>query len=138
MLHWLISAIGLAALKSEISAMAERAGRRAILYVLIVVLWLTALGFAVATFTIWLSGQLGAIAACGIIAAALAVLGLALQLGLTLSARRRSRPQPPSIDMLLAELGKSAGGAATDAGPLGPLALVAVLGWLLGRQMGRK
>ncbi|MCR4282273.1 MAG: hypothetical protein NUV72_04510 [Bauldia sp.] len=137
LLGWLISAIGGAALKGEVSAMAQRAGRRTILYALAVVLWLTACGFAIAAFTVWLAGQLGVIAACTIIAAALAVIGLALQLGLAFTASRRNER---SVEKVLAALAAQAEppAAVGEGSALGSLALVAILGWLLARQVSRK
>src|SRR5438105_3796774 len=92
-LRWLISALGFAALKGETASIAHRIGRSVMLYAILAILWLTALGFALAAFAIWLAGQLGAPAACAIIAAALAVIGLAIQVAMALSSRRR-KPEP--------------------------------------------
>lgn len=134
MLGQLISAVGLAALKGEAAAAAQRAGKRTALYVLAVILWVTALGFLVAALTIWLAGKLGAVAACVIVAAALAVIGLAVQLGLMLTSRRRRQSGINLSAPGLSATGQ-AGGVGSD---IGSLAVVAVIGWLLGRQMTRK
>ena len=134
MIGRLISMFGLAALKGEATAMAERAGKRAALYVLVAILWFAALGFLVAAFTIWLAGELGGLAACAIIAAGLAAVGLIVQVALAITARRRQRSQ-----VNVSVPGFSATGTATGSGgDIGALAVVAVVGWLLGRQMTKK
>ena len=137
LLRWLISTIGLAALKGEITAAASRAGKRSALYFVAAIAWLVALGFLVAALTIWLSNWLGPIAACGIIAGVLIVVGVAIQVGLAITSRRRD---PPAVDPLAALGAPAAAGAAVQAagGTLGSLALIAVIGWLLGRQATRK
>ena len=88
-LRWLISAIGLAALKGEASTLARNVGRRAAVVVLLALVWVTAIGFALGSLTVWLSHEFGVVAACGIIAAGLAVIGLGVQLAVVLSARRK-------------------------------------------------
>ncbi len=136
MLRWLISTVGLAALQGEVSAAVRRAVRRALLGALAVLLWLVALGFAVATFIIWLSGELGPIAACGIVAAALAIGGLVVQFVLAMSASRRRRERPPSplSDLAAGFDGKPGAGVGT----LGSMVIVAVAGYLLGRGIFRR
>jgi len=131
-LNWLISGVGAGLLKGEISARLQRAGRHAALMVLAVVLWVVALGFALGAFVTWLSEQLGAVAACGIVAAAFAVLALIVQLTLRLSRGPRSRPQPAPLFSGLPgseELAK--------ASPIGLVVVIALLGFLLGRQNRR-
>ena len=132
MLNWLISSVAAGLLKGELSARLQRAGRHAALMVLALVLWLAALGFALGAFVTWLSQQLGPVAACGIVAAAFAVLALIIHLTLRLSRGPRSRPHPsPSFSGLPGseELAK--------ASPIGLVAVIAVLGYLLGRQTRR-
>lgn len=134
MLGSLISTLGFAALKGEATAMAERAGKRAALYVVVGILWLAALGFLVAAITIWLSDWIGGLAACAVIAAVLAAGGLIVQIALMMTARRRRRSQV-NVSMP----GFSATGTATGGGAdVGTLAVIAVMGWLLGRQMTKK
>ncbi len=130
----LLTGLGFAALKGEVSAVAERAGKRAGLYVLLGILWLAALGFLFAALTIWLTQMFGGIAACAIIAAAFAVLGLIVQVVLMVGARRK-RPARPEVNLNIPGLNATASGAPTD---IGALAVVAFVGWLLGRQMNRK
>ena len=134
LLRWLISTIGVTTLKGELSAIMKRAGRRVLLGAIGLLLWLTALGFALATFVIWLATELGAIAACGIIAASLAVLGLAIQIVLTVSSSRRKKAKSPLADL-------AAGindGFGTSGGSLGSMVVVALAGYLLGRHISRR
>jgi hypothetical protein len=88
-LRWLISAIGFAALKGEASTLARNVGRRAAVVVLLALVWVTAIGFALGSLTVWLSHEFGMVAACAIIAAGLAVIGLGVQLAVMLRARRK-------------------------------------------------
>ena len=135
LLRWLISTIGVAALKGEISTIVKRAGRRALLAAIALLLWLTAFGFALATFVAWLSMELGTIAACGIVAAVLAVVGLVIQVALAVGGnRRRKKPRPP-----LANFAASLeDGLGTDTGGLGAIVIVALAGYLLGRRIFRR
>jgi hypothetical protein len=129
MLNWLISSVGAGLLKGEISARLQRAGRHAALIALAGLLWLTAVGFALGAFVTWLSEQVGAVAACGIVAAGFAVLALIIQLTLRLSRGPRAQPQASPLFSGLPGSEELAG-----ASPLGMVAVIAVLGYLLGRQ----
>jgi hypothetical protein len=137
LLRWLISAVGLATLKGEVSQAVGRATRRALLAAVIGILWLIAIGFAIAALAVWLSHVLGTAAACAIIAGGLAVIGLALQLVLALGGKRK--PPPAATPF-------SAAGTATDATEGTPfegqnltsIALIGVIGYLIGRQIFRK
>jgi hypothetical protein len=134
MLGHLISALGLAALKGEATAAAQRAARRTAAWVAIGILWVAAVGFLIAALTIWLAGWLGGIAACVIIAAAFVVIGLIVQIAMAMTSRRRQRTEFNLSAPGLSASG-SASGPATD---IGALAVIAVVGWLLGRQMTKK
>jgi hypothetical protein len=132
MLHWLISAAGGGLLKGEVTERLRRAGRRAGLMAVVIVLWLAALGFAVAAFMTWLSEKLGPVEACGVVAAALAVVAIVVQVTLRLS---RGRPSREKVRSPLADLGL--GEELASASPIGMVAVIALLGYLLGRS-GRK
>ena len=133
MLRWLISTAGAGLLKGEVTERLRRARRRAGIMVFVVVLWLAALGFAVAAFMTWLSEKLGPIEACGIVAATLAVVAIIVQITLRLS---RGRPSREKVRSPLADLGL--GEELASASPVGMVAVIALLGYLLGRQTGRK
>jgi uncharacterized membrane protein (DUF485 family) len=133
MLRWLISTIGVTALKGEVSAMVKRASRRAALAAVAFLLWLIAFGFALAAFVLWLSAQVGAIAACGIVAGIFAVLGIGIQIGLAIGGRRRTETRSP-LAGLAAGLDKELG---VNAGSLGSMVVVALAGYLLGRRLFR-
>ena len=134
-LRWLISAIGLAALKGEASTLARGVGRRAAVVALLAVVWMTAIGFALGSLAVWLSHELGVVAACAIIAAGLAVIGLGVQLAVVLSARRK----PSSgFKSPLGDMGSNGLGAAFPGGTnVSAMAVVAIAGYLLGRQLFR-
>jgi hypothetical protein len=133
MLRWLISVAGGSLLKGEVAERLRRTGRRAGIMVFVVVLWLAALGFGIAAFMTWLSEKLGPVEACGIVAAALAVVALIVQVTLRLSRGRPSREKPraPLADSGLGE-------ELASASPLGMVVVIALLGYLLGRQGGGK
>jgi hypothetical protein len=136
MLRWLISAIGFAALKGEVSAMVQRAAQRAVLMVIVLLLWLGAFSFALAALAVWLSSELGPIAAYGIIAGGFAVIGIAIQVGLAISARNRKKAAPK---MSIPGFTTGADGTQTpDIANLGSMAVVAIAAFLLGRQIFRK
>ncbi len=135
LLRWLLSTIGLAALKGEITAFAKRAGRCALLVAIAGVCWLIAFGFALGALVVWLSSKVGPIGACGIVAAAFIVLALVLQLALTLTANLR-RDDPPSP--LAGLTGLEEGGLGASAGSLGSMVIVAVAGYLIGRRIFRR
>jgi hypothetical protein len=135
-LRWLISAIGFAALKGEATSMARRAGRRAVIIALLVLVWVTALGFALAALAVWLSAMLGAAAACAVIAGGLAVVGLVAQVSLVLS--DRNKPASPGISLPFPDLTNADGSPNPEASSLGAMAIVGIAGYLLGRQLLRR
>ena len=136
LLRWLISAVGFAALKGEVSGIVQRAAQRAVLMLMVLLLWLGAFSFALAALAVWLSSELGPIAAYGIIAGGFAVIGIAIQVGLAISARSRKRAAPK---MSIPGFTTSADGTHTpDVANLGSMAIVAIAGYLLGRQIFRK
>lgn len=134
-LRWLISAIGFAALKGEASTLARNVGRRAAVVVLLAAIWVAAIGFALGSLTVWLSHEFGMVAACAIIAAGLAVIGLGVHLAVMLSARRK-----PSGGFKF-PLGETSlngiGGALPGGTNVSAMAVVAIAGYLLGRQLFR-
>jgi len=132
MLRWLISTVGAGFLKGEVTERLRRAGRRAGVMAAVVVLWLAAVGFAVASLMTWLSEKLGAVEACSIVAATLAIIAVIVQITLRLS---RGRPSREKARAPLADLGL--GEELSSASPIGMVAVIALLGYLLGRT-GRK
>jgi hypothetical protein len=134
MLRWLISAVGFAALKGEASAAIQRTTRRIVLYLVAMMLWVAAFGFAVGALAVWLSDELGPIAACGIIAAGFAVIGLIIVAVIAAGDRRRAaRPISP-----LPNLTATASAAMPDLGTVGTFAAVGIVGVLLGRWLFRR
>ena len=130
MLSSLLSAAGLAALRDEVAAVARRGRRRAILLAAAILLWLLAFGFTLASLTIWLAANMGAIAAFGSLAAAFAVIALVVQL---IAAARR-KPRSP----LSAPTPGAAKKDAQNGNPLGAMAIFALAGYLIGRHLFRR
>ena len=126
-----LGAIGLAALKAEIRA----AGRRIAIAAISGLLLALAACFAIAACTVWLAGMIGTIWALLVMAALFLVLMLIVQGVARLALGRRRRPPPPP------PLSPAAAGEAPteDAVPpgseIGAVAIVALIGFLLARQM---
>jgi hypothetical protein len=136
LLRWLISAIGFATLKGEVSAMVQRAAQRAVLMLMVLLLWLGAFSFALAALAVWLSSELGPIAAYGIIAGGFAIIGIFIQIGLAVSANNRKKAAPK---ISIPGFTPNADGTQTpDVANLGSMAVIAIAGFLLGRQIFRK
>jgi hypothetical protein len=128
----LLASVGLAALEGELTAIARRARRRAILTAVAMLLWVVAFAFALAALTVFLAGLLGPLAACGIVGGVFAIVALILQI--IASAQARRPPPPPSLAALEATLGKEAGDGTT----FGLMAIVAVAGYMLARHLFRR
>jgi hypothetical protein len=127
MLRWLISTIGLAALREQF----HRAVQRAVLTAVTVVLWLVVLGFALAAFTVWLAGVVGVIWALLIVAAVFALIAIVIHIVIALTARRREPVTAPLAGLATA-------GAMPEIGAAGAIVGAIVIAFLLVRQFGRK
>jgi hypothetical protein len=136
MLRSLITTVGLAAVTGQIAGAVRRASRRAGLAAAAGIMWLIAFAFGVAAFTVWLSDKLGVFWALTIVAGIFAVVGICLSVALALTANRQN--QSSFQQQLAGMAAPAAAGAAGTGSMLGSLAFLAVVGWLLGRQMGGK
>jgi hypothetical protein len=134
-LRRLISAIGFAALKGEAAKFARSVGRRAAIVMLLAAIWVAATGFALGSLTVWLSHELGTVAACAIIAAGLAAIGLGVQLAMILSARRK--PSGGYKVPLGETISNGNGTPLPVSANLSAMAVVALVGYVLGRQLIR-
>jgi hypothetical protein len=128
LLHWLVRAAGLAALKREAAVAARTAAIRVVLAVAAVLLWLLVAGFLLGAFVVWLSGIVGAIPAAAIVAAVFAIAAIVLQAIAAQLARRRHHFS------FSAEFGKD---APVDPATLGALAVAALAGFFVGNR-GRR
>jgi hypothetical protein len=138
LLRWLISAIGFAALKGEVSGMVQRAARRAVLLLVVLVLWFAAFGFAIAALAVWLASELGVLPALGIMAGIFVAIAIAIHLILAADARKKP-PRPAATAVPFPGLSTGPDGKTNlDMTNLGSLTIVAVAGFLLGRQIFRK
>jgi hypothetical protein len=133
----LLGAIGLAALKAEIRA----AGKRAAVAAISGLLLLTAICFAIAALTVWLAGEIGAIWALLVIAGGFLVLALIVQGVARLTADRpRYRPPParPAPSSPPPVEPQPANRTVPPGSEIGTVAIVALVGFLLARQMLRR
>lgn len=138
----ILTALGLAALKGEAKAAARRVGRRAAFAATTIVLLVLAFSFGLAALTVWLAGLVGVIWALLIIAAAMLVLALIVQFIAYLSdrnppRRQRFRPQMAAA----ADLGQAASDEDAEAptgSAVGSLAVIAVVGFVLARQLFKR
>jgi hypothetical protein len=133
----LLATLGLAALKVEARAIGRRLRVRIAAGAITGILLLTALGFGVAAFTAWLAGEIGVIAALLVVAGIMLLLALIVQVIARLALSRRSAA-PPSRPV--AERGDVASDtdAPSPGSELGSVAVVALVGYLLARQMSRR
>jgi hypothetical protein len=131
MLRWLISTIGLAALREEI----RRGVQRATLAAVAAVLWIVVLAFCLAAFTVWLAGIVGVIWALLIDAGAFALIAIVVHIILAVTARRRASVVPPLAGVAAAGAIPEIGTAGATAGAI--VGVVAIA-FLLARQFRRK
>jgi hypothetical protein len=140
----LLSTFGLAAVKAEARAAAQKFGRQAAIAAATGLLVLTAIGLALAALTVWLAGEVGTIWALLIVAGGLLVVAAILQLVVRLSDRRRpayraAQMPPPGFAGSPFGAAPAAGGEAPPPGSvIGSAAVVALVGFLLARQLGKK
>jgi hypothetical protein len=127
MLRWLISAVGLAALREEL----QRLARRAALSAVAIVLWLIVVGFALAAFTVWLASVVGVIWALLIVAGAFALMAIVIHVIVATMARKPRTAAAP-----LASL--AASGTIPEIGVAGAIVGAVVIAFLIARQFGRK
>ncbi len=133
MLARLISTLGLATLRQEIAGTVRRGMMRAAMATVAVLFWLIAFGFALGALTAWLAATFGAVIACAIIAAGFAIIALVLHFIGAASARRDA---PPSLASVVDEMENRE--TAPEENPLGTLAVVALVGYIMGRYFVRR
>jgi hypothetical protein len=132
--RWLVQAAGLAALRGEAAAMARRASLRAALSVAAGLAWVAVAGFLLGALVVWLSGEVGPILACAIVAGGFAVIALILHLIVA----RLARQQPwARLKAHIREVVEAADETAGE-GAIGALALVALAGFVLGARGRRR
>lgn len=138
MLRSLITTVGFAAVSGQIAGAVRRASRRAGLAAAAMVMWLIAFAFGIAAFTVWLSDKVGVIWALAIVAGIFAIVGVCLSVALALTANRQKQsPFQQQLAGLAAPA--AAAGAAGSGTTFGSLAFIAIVGWILGRQVfGKK
>lgn len=135
----LLSAVGFAAIKGQAQAAARAMGRRFAFAFATGLLAATAVGFGIAAFTVWLAGEIGTIWALLVVAGILLVLAVIVQLvGASLGRPRRRAPAyapPPRLADVSPDPDADVPPAGSEAGAM---AIVAVIGFLLARQLFRR
>jgi len=134
----LFGAVWLAAIKAEIRAASRRIAIAAISGLLIA----TAVCFAIAAFAVWLAREIGTVPALVVIAGGFLVLGLIVQGVARIAAggrpRRAAPAAPPPPPPLHVAEPTSASERIPPGSELGVVATVALMGFLLARQMLRR
>jgi hypothetical protein len=129
----LLTAVGLAAITSEARGTARK-GHIAV-SVATGLLFVTAAGFALWALTGWLANELGTTGALSIVATGLALLGFGV-LGLaSLLDKRRSKSS--QLPRPLADLAQALEAGGHPGSELMAVTVVALIGFLLARQVGR-
>jgi hypothetical protein len=126
--------MGVAAVKGQIAATAKRIARRAALTSFAGLLWLVVFAFALAAFTVWLAGEIGAVAALAAIAGGCAILAIIIHIGLAVTAKRRPRARLQAHFEAKAD----GQGAEADFSAVGSVAIFAAIGYLLGQAFNRR
>ena len=93
------------------------------------ILWLLVAGFLMGAFVIWLSGMVGPIAACAIVAAAFAVIALILHV---IAARMARRRHTWNLKTQFPGLAEAIDNGTLDDSALGALAVAALAGFFVG------
>jgi hypothetical protein len=128
--RWLVQAAGLAALRGEAEAMARRASLRVMLSAAAGLAWLLVAGFLLGALVVWLSGLVGPILACAIVAGGFALVAVVLHVIVS----RLARQQPwARLKAHIREVVEAADETAGE-GAIGALALVALAGFVLGAR----
>jgi hypothetical protein len=128
----LLSLLGIAQLKAQLESLGRYAGAQAILVGSLAVLIVAAVGFALAALTVWLSEQWGPAAALAAVAGGLVVVALLLEVVIVL--RKNARTKHARAFVADAPPDQAALGQAA----FGSVAAVAILGYILGRQIMRR
>jgi len=129
----LLTAVGLAAITSEARSTA-RQGHIAV-FIATGLFFVTAAGFALWALTGWLASELGTTGALSIVATGLALLGLGLQGLAALLDKRRSKSS--QLPRPLADLAQALEAGGHPGSELMTVTVVALIGFLLARQIGR-
>jgi hypothetical protein len=139
----LISAVGFAVLKAEMRIIMRRLAISIATGAAAAFLFLVAAGFLIAAATVWLSQELGTIFALLIVGGVMLLLGLIIFFAGQSAGRRppRARPRDVPPAAVASETARPDPYSPADPPPgseLGSMAVVAVAGFMLARQMFRR
>ena len=143
MLGVLAKAVGLAFAKEQAEAAMRRTARKVALGAAMAFFLALAFGFGLAAFTVWLSRRVGTIDALTIVAAAALAVALIFYVIVALSERqkpvRRAAAMPPPVAETFADINVGSRTSTPPAGSeLGSIAVIALVGFVLARQLWRK
>jgi len=136
-----VAEVGVRMARNEVKAAANRAAKNAAFAAALGVLAILAFGFALAAFTVWLAGEIGAVAALGYIA--LGFLGLAIIVYIIWRVsmggeQRRRQPAPSPLSAAPDAEPPGTGQEPPPGSALGSLGVVALVGFLMARQIFRR
>ena len=127
--------------RHEVKAAVARAVRNAAFGAALAILAVLAFGFALAAFTVWLAGEIGAVPALGYIALGFLVLAVVVYVIWRVSmggGQRRRRPEASPLAAALDGESRESGQEPPAGSALGSLGVVALVGFLMARQMFRR
>ncbi len=128
----LLSALGIVRLKNYLASLGRYVVGQAVLLAGLLLMIVLALGFGVTALTIWLAEQWGPAIAFGVVAGGFLVLALILEVIMVVRRMGRAdaaRKQPAAA---------FGAGMPPDQMAFGSVAAMAVLGYILGRQIMRR
>lgn len=139
----LAKAIGLAVAKQQAEAAVRRTVRKVALGATMAFFLALAFGFGLAAFTVWLSRRVGVVDALIIVAVAALAIALIVYLIGVLSQKkkpvRRAAVAPPPAAETLADIDIGVTAKTPPAGSeLGTMAVIALVGFVLARQLWRR
>lgn len=126
---WLISVLNVARLKAYVASAGRYAAVQAVLFLVLMVLIGLAAAFALTALTIWLVTLWGLAIAFAAMAGGFLVVALLLEIVIVVRRRRwnkRKRTSAPRSEM------------PSDQAAFGTIAAIAIIGYVLGRQLMRR
>ena len=128
----ILSALGVVRLKNYLESVGRYAVIQIVLLAGMLLMIVMALGFGVTALTIWLTEQWGAPLAFAAVAAGFLLFAVVIQIIMTANKNARAKNEPT------AKVSASAADVPPDQVAFGSVAAMAVIGYILGRQLLRR